>query len=318
MPVTLAQAQKLTQNKLAAQIINEFRKDGLFEMMLFDDCVALNGGSTLSYVYNRVKTLPTADFRAINSEYVAQESDTDQFTVNLKVFGGSFKIDRVVQNDVRGITNQVSFQLQQKIDATKALFGDAFINGDSGTNANAFDGIDKAVTGSSTEKNTVNPIDLSTSASITANANAFMDALDDMLADMNGTPDALYMNRKLLAIMNGIARRSGYFSTSDVDAFGRPVTKYAGIPLQALGDKPGTSNPIIGIDPTAKTTSIYGVRFALDNVHAVTPQGSDIINTYLPDFKQPGAVKTGEVEMVAAIAVKATRGIAALRKIKVG
>lgn len=318
MPVTLSQAQKLTQDKLASQVINEFRKDRLMDMMIFDDCVALNGGSTLSYVYNRISTLPTADFRAINSEYVAQESATTQHTVNLKVFGGSFQVDRVIQNDVKGITNQVSFQLQQKIEATKALFSDSFINGDSGTNANAFDGIDKAVTGSSTEKNITTAIDLSSSSNITTYANAFMDLLDDMLADMNGTPDALFMNRKLLAIMNGIARRSGYFSTSDVDAFGRPVTKYAGIPLVALGDKPGTSSPIIGIDPTEKTTSIYGVRFALDNVHAVTPQGTNIINTYLPDFKQPGAVKTGEVEMVSALAVKATRGIAALRKIKIG
>lgn len=318
MPITLAQAQKLTQNKLSAQIINEFRKDALLDMMIFDDCVALNGGSTLSYVYNRLSTLPTADFRAINSEYIPQESATSQFTVNLKVFGGAFQIDRVIQNDVKGITNQVSFQLQNKIDAVKALFSDTFINGDSGTNANAFDGVDKAVTGSSTEKNTATAIDLSSSVNITTNANLFMDALDDMLADMNGTPDALYMNRRLFAIMNGIARRSGYFSTSDVDAFGKPVTKYSGIPLKALGDKPGTANPIIPIEATEKTTSIYGVRFGLDNLHAVSPLGSDIINTYLPDFKQPGAVKTGEVEMVAALAIKATRGIAALRKIKVG
>jgi len=219
---------------------------------------------------------------------------------------------------LKGLQISCPSSYNRRLKQLKALFSDTFINGDSGTNANSFDGIDKAVTGSSTEKNITTEIDLTTSANITTNANAFMDALDNMLADMNGTPDALFMNRKLLAIMNGIARRSGYFSTSDVDAFGRPITKYAGIPLVALGDKPGTSNPIIGIDPTAKTTSIYGVRFALDNVHAVTPQGNDIISTYLPDFTQPGAVKTGEVEMVAALAVKATRGIAALRKIKIG
>jgi len=317
MAVTLAQAQKLTQDKLAQQIINEFRKDPLFEMMVFDDCVSLNGGSTLAYVYNRVKTLGTASFRAIGSDYTPQESDTEQITTALKVFGGSFQIDRVIQNDVKGITNQVAFQLAQKLIAVKALFSDTFINGDSAVEARSFDGIDKAVTGSSTERTLETALDLSSSANITTNALKLVDELDLMLSDMNGTPDALFMNTKLKAIFNGVARRSSYFSTSDVDAFGRPVTKYAGIPLIALGDKPGTANPIIGIDGTAGTTSIYGVRIGLDNTHAVTPSGSSVINQYLPDFKSPGAVKTGEVEMVAALAVKATRGISALRKVKV-
>ena len=317
MAITLAQAQKLTQDKLAIQVINEFRKDPLFEMMIFDDCVALNGGSTLNYVYNRVKTLATADFRAIGSDYTPQESDTQLITTALKVFGGSFQIDRVIQNDVKGITNQVAFQLAQKILATKALFSDTFINGDSAVTATSFDGIEKAVTGSSTERNPDTAIDLSTSANITTNANTLMDEMDLMISDMDGAPSAIMMNSKVKAIMNGIARRSGYFSTSDVDAFGKPVTKYQGIPLVALGDKPGTANPIIGIDGTDGTTSIYGVRLGLDATHAVTPSGTGIINQYLPDFKTPGAVKTGEVEMVAALAVKATRSISALRKVKV-
>lgn len=320
MAVTLAQAQNLTQDKLAIQIINEFRKDPLFEMMVFDDCVALNGGSSLNYVYNRITTGATAAFREINAEYTAQESGTTQYTATLKPFGGSFKIDRVVQNDVKGITNQLAFQLAQKIKATKSLFGDTFINGDTATDSKCFDGINKAVTGSSTERTPTAAIDISTSANMTTNGNVLLDELDKMLADMDGTPDALLMNRTLKAIFNGLARRSGYFTTSDVDAFGKPVTKYQGIPLIAIGDKPGTSNPIIPVSTVTATTgetSIYAVRIGLDGTHAVTPSGTGVINQYLPDFKSAGAVKTGEVEMVAAVAVKATKSIGALRKVKV-
>lgn len=313
--VTLAQAQNLTQDKLAKQIINEFRKDGLMETIPYDDCVALNGGSSLNYVYDRVTTQATAEFRALGNEYTAQEAETTKVTAALKVFGGSVKIDRVIQKDAKGLVNLLEFQLQQKITAAKALFSDTFINGDVGTNALAFDGLDKAVTGSSTELTPAAAIDLSTAANITANANAFMDALDLMLADMNGTADALFVNRKLKAIINGIARRSGYWSTSDVDAFGKPVTKYQGIPFYELGDKPGTANPIIPV--ATGVTSLYACRFGLENVHAVTPAGNKVIETFLPDFNAPGAVKTAEVEMVAAIAVKATRGIAALRSIKI-
>lgn len=316
MAITLAEAKNLTQDKLAQIIIDEFRKDPLLDLMVFDNTVTPMG-ETLAYVYNRVTTLPTAEFRAINAEYTAQEAKTTQHTTNLKVFGGKFQVDRVIQNHVKGITDQVTFQLQQKINATKALFSDTFVNGDSAVTATAFDGIDKAVTGSSTEVRPAAAIDLSTSANITTNGAAFMDMLDKMLAGLDGTPNVILVNRYLQAIINGIARRSGYFSTSDVDEFGKPVTKYAGIPIVPVGDKPGTSNPIIGIDGTAKTTFVMALRIGLDGVHAASPTGDKLINHYLPDMKAPGAVKDGEVEMVAAAALKATRAAGILRDIKI-
>ena len=177
MPISLANAQKLTQDKLTSSIISEFRKDPILDMMIFDDNVAMGGGSTLVYVYNRVTTLPTASTRAINSEFQAQEAVTTQYTTNLKVFGGSFQVDRVIQNNVRGITNQISFQLDQKIQATKAKFADMCINGDSGgADANEFDGLDKAITGSSTEYNTGADIDLNSSTDVDSNYKVFMDA----------------------------------------------------------------------------------------------------------------------------------------------
>jgi hypothetical protein len=83
----------------------------------------------------------------------------------------------------------------------------------------------------------------------------------------------------------------------------------------ALGDKPGSSDPIIAT--TAGITDIYAVRLALDGVHGVSPSGGGLINQYLPNMALPGAVKTGEVEMVAAIALKATRAAGVLHKIKI-
>ena len=316
MAITLAEAKNFTQDKLTQFIIDEFRKDPILAAMIFDNVVTPQG-SSLAYVYNRVTTLPTAGFRAINTEYTAQEAKTTQYTTNLKVFGGKFQVDRVIQNHVKGITDQITFQLQQKINATKAVFADTFVNGDSAVDENAFDGIEKAVTGSSTEVNPTAAIDLSSSANITSNGAAFMDELDNMLALLDGTPTLLLVNRKLKAIINGIARRSGYFSTSEVDAFGKPVTKYAGIPIVEVGDKPGTSNPIIGIDSTEKTTFVMALRIGLDGVHAASPEGEKLVSQYLPDMKAPGAVKDGEVEMVATAALKATRAAGILRKIKV-
>lgn len=314
MTITLEQAKNFTQDKLAQMIIDEFRKDTLLDLMVFDNTVKATRGA-LTYQYNRVTTLSNAGFRAINTEYESQEAQVTPFTTNLKPFGGKFNVDRVIQNNVEGIVDQITFQIQQKANATKALFTDTFINGDNAIDELSFDGIDKAVTGSSTELIPLETIDLSSSEKIVENTHLFMDQLDKMLASLDGTPSVLLLNRFMGAIMNSIARNSRYFKTSE-DAFGRPVTKYADIPLHVLGDKPGTYSPIISINGDG-TTPIIALRIGLDGVHAVSPEGENIIRCYLPDMTAPGAVKSGEVEMVTAAVLKATRAAGILRKIKI-
>ena len=313
----LVDAKNLTQDKLTDIVIDEFRKDSLLDIMEFDDNASLSGAQSLNYVYNRLSTLPTASFRKIGNEYTAQEALTTQHTATLKVLGGSFEVDRIIQNHVKGAKDQITFQLEQKIKATKALFSDTFINGDTGVKEESFDGLEKAIKGTSTEIAAPAAIDLSTSENITKNGNAFMDYLDKLLSEIDGTPGMILVNTTLKAIINGIARRSGYFSTTDVDAFGKPVTKYSGISIIELGDKPGTSKPIINISSEGKT-SLFVARVGLDGVHAIAPEKAEnLIKPYLPDMTKPGAVKKGEVEMLTAVALKSTRAAGMLTGIKV-
>lgn len=314
MAVTLADAKLLTQDKLTQDIIDEFRKDNLMDLLVYDNCVALNGGSTLAYTYNRVQTQGTASFRKINAEYTPQEAKTKQYTTNLKVFGGSFGIDRVIQKHVKGVTNQLAFQLEQKIKGAQALFSDTFFNGSNATNEDVFDGLDVALTGSSTEYTPDAVIDLSTASAIDSNYKAFLDAVEDMLAELDGTPTFLAMNRKMRSAFNKVGRRTVAYQETR-DEFGRPIITYDGVRLITIGDKPNSSNPIIANGEDG--TSLYAVRVGLDGVCAVTPEGDNIIDVYMPDFTTPGAVKTGEVEMVAGLAVKATKSAGVLRKIKV-
>ena len=319
MAVTLEDAQKLTQDKLTMDVIDEFRKDSLMDMLVYDNDIALNGGSTLAYTYNRVKTLATAAFRKINEEYTPQEATTEKITTELKVFGGSFGIDRVIQNHVRGVTNQLAFQLQQKVQAATALFSDTFFNGSSTDDEKVFDGLDVALTDSSTEIKPTADIDLSTASAINENYSLFLDSLEDMMAELDGTPTFLAMNRKMKSVMNKVGRRTSAY-TETRDDLGRPVYRYNGIQLVEIGDKPGTANPIIPMTTTVGSltgTNIYAVRVGLDGVCAITPEGDSIIQVYMPDFSTPGAVKKGEVEMVAGMALKATKAAGVLRGIKI-
>lgn len=321
MPFTLAQYKASSENAIDQRVIDEFRgSNWLLENLTFDDGAHPNaGGAAWVYQYDRVTTEPTAAVRAVNNEYSAQEARTTAQTVELKIFGGKFQVDRTQIRTAR-YADRLQFQLAQKIKATRAYFNDLFINGDSGTSALEFDGLDASLTGTSTEANASGSIDLSSSTNIDSNYKAFLDEVYDFLALLDGQPDALLMNRTMHSRMRAVAHRAGYYDQSE-DAFGRMVSMFDGIPFIDLGDKPGTSNPIVGITTDSSqidTTDIYAVRLGMDGVHAISPESqSAFLNTYLPDLEDPGAVKDGEVEMVSAVALKATRSAGVLRNIGV-
>ena len=313
MAVTLAQAKLNVQDDIQAGIIDEFAKSSyLLNNIPFDDVVSpLGGGSTMTYGYTRLVTQPTAAFRAVNEEYTPQEVKKQRYTVDLKIFGGAFEIDRIIAG-MGGIVDEVQLQAAQKAKAASALFCDTVINGDSATNAKAFDGLDVALTGTDTEVTTT--ADLSTSALVTTNYMAFLDEFDEFLSNLNGTPDALLMNSKMAVKMRAVARRAGMYQTTQ-DAYGRTVEQYGGIPFVDLGAKPGSNDPIIGI--TAGKTDIYAVRFGLDAFHAISMAGQPPVRMWLPDFSTAGAVKKGEVEMTAAVALKTSKSCGVLRGTKV-
>lgn len=313
MAVTLAQAKLNVQDDLQMGIIDEFAKSSfILNNIPFADVVSpTGGGATLTYAYTRQITQPTAAFRAINSEYTPAEVTKQRYTTDLKVFGGSFEIDRVLAG-MGGIIDEVAWQSAQKVKAASALFSDTIINGNSSNNANTFDGLDVALTGSDTEVTSESV--LATSANVTSNYMAFLDELDEFLSNLDGEPTALLMNAKMAAKMRAVARRAGMYQVTK-DDFGRQVEHYGNIPFVDVGAKAGTNDPIIATK--TKKTDIYAVRFGMDGFHAISMAGQPPVRIWLPDFQTAGAVKKGEVEMVAGCALKATKAAGVLRGITV-
>ena len=239
--------------------------------------------------------------------------------MNLKVFGGSFQIDRVIANYERQVLDLVKFQLQQKTTATRALFEDWFINGDSaGSDTKSFDGLAKALKSSSTEVtlDSSNLLDLSSAATVKANWQSFLYELRQVEKLLDGEPGVIVVNRDLFAVFQSVADLSTQFQQTKSE-LGTQIVKYGNATIMKMGDKPGTSNPIIPTDAAKGTTDMYLFRIGLDAVHGVTPEGTKEPKIYLPNMTEPGAVKKGEVEMVAAMALKATRSAAVLHGIKV-
>jgi hypothetical protein len=332
MAVSLSEAKNNCVDDVDVQVIDEFRKESaILDSLVFDDVVnPAGGGNTLTYGYRRLTTQPAADTRAINSEYTPANVTTTKESVDLAVMGGSFQVDRVVAKIGPAASAAVQLNMSQKIKATVTKFQDEVINGDTNVDANGFDGLDKALTSSDTEyraSQVTDVHDLDTSA---ATKFTFLDALDEFLALLDGTPTIIFGNKAALARVRATVRRTGMYVVDPVDglvgANGRPITRetYGGVTFADAGNKAGTNDPIIPVETrdvggsTTNLTDLYAVRVGLDGFHGVSTVGGQIVQTFLPDFSTSGAVKTGEVELgPVGVALKATKAAAVFRNIKV-
>lgn len=323
--ITLEQSKVGRADKVEQMVIDTFiRKSEVLELLPFDNAVSPNGGSTLTYGYVQTKTPSTAAFRAIGKEYTPNEATVEPKTVKLAIFGGSFEIDRIIKT-IEGQLNNMAFQLEQKVEAAVSVFHDGMINGDIATTTDGFDGLDKFLVGTENELNTDAVIDLSTDEQITANASVFYEMLTKLLN--NTSAHAIMCNGDMKTKIQTVARKLGY-QTQTEEAFGRKVTNIDGVRIIDLGNKydaAGVKTPIInkvtrevGGSSTTGLTDIYAVKFDVnDGFHGVTITGDDVVQQYLPDFSQPGALKKGEVEMVACVALKNANNAGVLRNIKI-
>ena len=327
--LTLQEMKVGMTDKVAQQIIDTFlRNSEILQLLPFDNCVSPQGGSTLTYSYVQKKLPALASFRTIGREYTSSEATLERKSVDLKIFGGQFELDRVIKK-AESRYNNMAFQLDEHILAAISLFHHTLINGDSTTNVEEFDGLDKLLAGTSTEFGTAKAIDLSTIDKIKANADEFYEALNKLMKSTKC--DALLMNNNTIGKIQTVARILGYKTESE-EAFGKKVSHIDGIRLMELGNhytinanvpvanscvKEGLSRTV-GSESLTGLTDIYAIKFDInDGFHGASLSGNGLLDHYLPDFNQPGPVKRGEVEMVAATVLKNTAHAGVLRNIKI-
>ena len=313
MAITLLEAKVGMADKVDQQIVDMFRRSSqLLDGMVFDNCISPGtGGSTLTYGYIQLKTPSTAAVRTVGGEYTPGEAKREKKTTSAVIMGGAFQVDRVLQN-TSGAADEVAFQAEQKIKATANFFHNMVINGDA--DQGGFDGLKKLIYG--TQNDLTSTVSLATSSELDENYNAFLDEMDAFISVLDGQPSMLLMNRAMLTKLRSIARRAGYYDRTK-DDFGNTVETYAGIPMVDMGQY-FDGQQIVDIIPTEDgRTAIYAVCLGLDGFHGISPVGTGVISSYMPDMTAPGAVKTGEVELVAGVALKNTLKAAVLKGIAI-
>ena len=325
MAITLAEAKVGMADKVDQAVVDTFRRSSLLlDNLVFDNAISPGtGGSTLTYGYIQLQSPSTAAVRSINSEYTAGEAKRTEKTAKAVIMGGKFQIDRVLIGTA-GAVDELAFQTEEKVKATSNYFNNLVINGSkasSGTGVlNTFDGLDKLLTGTATE--ITSNVDVSTDALMGSNYNALLDELDAFISALDGKPSMLLMNDKMLTKVRSAARRAGYHK-SERDEFGRTVEYYNDIPMYDMGKYFNGTNTVDIIPTTTPsssaygTTDIYAVTIGLNGFHGISPTGSKVIETFMPDLNEPGAVKDGEVELVAGVVLKNSNKAGVLRGIKI-
>jgi hypothetical protein len=330
MPITLAQAQVNTINDIDFNVIDDFRRNSwLMDNITFDDTsTPATGGSSLGYTYVRKSTGASAAPRPFNTEYVPSQATRATYSVALKPMGSSFELDRTLANIGPAATNETTFQMMEAMIAVRERFVREFLYGDTAVDAATFDGLSKALTGTSTELSTA-----TNWATVATAVNAMLefDKIDLWLAKMvaskvgsmtPGQPGAvpagvraLLFNSVSLAQFRRMARFAN-LTTMTKDNFDQDIESYRGWRLIDLGDRADGTNPIIPI--TANVSEVFAVSLGLDAAHAASAAGAPLVRTYLPDFSTAGAVKLGEVELgPAAFVLRSTRCCGVYRSITV-
>ena len=294
MATTLADLAVNSNDKLCQGFINEIITDNyVLGAMPFDDCLSTNGQSDLTYAYKRMTAGLTADFRALGDEPTASEVTIAKITTSPAILSSKWSMDRVARNAGSEI---LALKVAESKDAIIRKFNATLINGDTDTDADGFDGLSKALTDSDTEYTSA--VDISTITK--AAAMAFASEMDTMLNDLLRTPDVILVSPAMMTKLNAITRELSYEQVTQ-DTAGKRVKTWDGIRIEVLKDGALTTN------------DVYAVCFGLNEFHGFTLAGGNAIAVALPDWSTPGAVKSGDSEMVVGCALKNTKAAGVLR-----
>ena len=142
MAMTLVEAAKYSQNDLQRGVLETF----VIESPVLDRIpfMEISGNA---FAYNQEATLPGVEFRAVNAAYTESTGTINQATESLVILGGDADVDTFLVATRGNLNDLRAEQTALKVKAAAYKFQDSFINGDTGVDANSFDGLKKRLTG---------------------------------------------------------------------------------------------------------------------------------------------------------------------------
>ncbi len=216
MALTLTEAAKLSNDVLLQGVIETVIKDSpVLQSLPFIEIVG-NG-----LTYNREKAAPTVSFYSVGDSWAESTPTFTQLTATLSILGGDADVDNYLATTRSNIQDLEAAVVQLKARAIQHKFEDTFINGNTDTDDDSFDGLDVLATGDQALAMGQNGGTLT------------LDKLDELIDTVKGgKPDMILMSRRSRRKLNSLARASGSgIVVSDRDELGQMVQYYDGIPV---------------------------------------------------------------------------------------
>ncbi|HXU24007.1 MAG TPA: phage major capsid protein [Tepidiformaceae bacterium] len=253
MALTLAEASKLSNDTLLSGVIETIAQESpILQRLPFIEIVG-NG-----LTYNREGTAPSAAFYDVGDSWDEDTPTFTQITAALKILGGDADIDNFLKSTRSNIQDLEAAVVQLKARAVQSLFDDTFVNGDSSTNTDSFDGVGKLASAGQAVSMGTN------GASLT------LDKLDELVDTVRGgKPDLLLMSRRSRRSLNILARTSGSFLEADRDQFGNMLQYYDGIPI-GLNDYISDADTV---GTSADCSTVYAMQFGEGALTGLTAPG---------------------------------------------
>lgn len=273
MGFTLADLAKIEKQALRKGVIENLLRDSdILGMLPFENVDALTN------VVVRWRNLPATGFRAINAAYTHAEGSYEQVYESVYLLGGEIQLDRIFGKVKNTVVDPRVDQISQKVKSLALTFNDYFINGDTATDPDGFEGLKKRVAGMPTRQSVYVAASNAAAADPTSSAAAartFVTKLEEAYYKTNrGKVNAIFCNEGMRwgigrAIRLGAASGGAWLELTK-DAWDREILTYKGAPLVDAGLKKDQSTEIITDTETAgdaasDATSLYFVSFGLDD-----------------------------------------------------
>ncbi len=265
MALTLVEAAKLETGDVLRQAIIEIYagSSSVLANLPFENIA----GNAMKY--NREGAYPGIGFRGVNEAYTASTGILNPITEALVIAGGDLDVDKFIL-DTMG-QNQRAVHEAMKVRALALAWTNKFINGSNLADPREFDGLQVRTIGAQL-----------ISAGATANGTALSLAKLDQAIDQCLNPTHLIMNKAMVRRLSQAARlyTVGGFIQFEIDAFGKKVTMYNGLPIITV-DLDNVGAAILGFDEAADSgtdtaTSIYVVSMGNDGLIGLQNGGIDV------------------------------------------
>lgn len=325
-PVTLPEALALMGDDWRKEITNDFIRVGYFSKHIQFHSLRnpYTGGSGFTHRFTRLKNTAPVSARSVNEKYPVKKVDTSTASVDVKYWGGTFELDRIIY-DAGTLEPEISLQMGQLAKSCSYYFDQLCIMGDSGSNPKVFDGIIPIANAYGRVKNAVDFLQGAGGDFKDANQNEYLNLfsfedsemkalkrkflflMDRWLSTFDEKPTFIMGNPLTMSCLKAIAREVGVYQTK-TDQWGTPIDQYNGIDLvstsyqveQELDDMnqysftrnrilPTTTIHLTSESSTEKegnypVGTLIAGRFGRDAIYGICPSIGNILRMWYPKY----------------------------------